>query len=518
MKRIEVVCVTLRDGLQVPRVRLSVAQKLQIAEFQLRNLAVDRIEVASAHVPGDDAGLRAITQWAKKQDCLMKVEALGFLDGGKSVTWVRESGGRVMNLLVKGSEKHCRQQLNCTLSEQLKRIAVVVKAAESRHMTINVYLEDWSQGMRQSPEFVFELSLAVSRMNVRRLMLCDTLGVLSPAETGRYVQAMRTLLPRAHLDFHGHNDYGLATANTIAAIEAGVDGVHGSMNGLGERAGNAPLEEVVVAINDHLKPRGYRTGVDERRLLDISRLCAAFTRRKVALNKPIVGDDVRTQTAGVHIDGDLKGELYVSPLLRPERFGAEISHALGHLGGRASVKSNLRKLGFDLSGEALEAVYRRIMALSSNRHLSLADLLSVCAEVLEQPELVSMTISELKVTSWLGRGVGPGKGARVEATIGYRSQWHTIEGNGTGGFDAFFRALKRWATEHGLIVPELIKFDPDVPTPGDPSALVATIVTWRLSSGQEFTTVGHDADQVVSGIRAAVDAVNLANHNGGKEG
>jgi len=506
MKRIEVVCVTLRDGLQVPRVRLSVVQKLQVAEFQLRNLAVDRIEVASAHVPDDDAGMSAITHWAKKQDCLAKVEALGFLDGEKSIAWVHGSGGRVMNLLVKGSEEHCRRQLGCTLAEQLKRVMDVAKAAEKRRMTVNVYLEDWSQGMRQSPEFVFELAWKVCQLNVQRIMLCDTLGVLSPAETKRYVQAMRTLLPKAHLDFHGHNDYGLATANTMAAIEAGVDGVHGSINGLGERAGNAPLEEVIVAIHDHLRADGYRTGVDERRLLDISRLCAAFTRRKVAPNKPIVGDDVRTHTAGVHIDGDLKGELYVSPL-RPERFGAEINHALGHLGGRASVKSNLKKLGFDLSGEALEAVIQRVGALSSNRHLSLADLLSICAEVLEQPELVSVTLSELKVTSHMGWG------AYVDATVGYRGQWYTIEGQGTGGFDAFFRTLKKWADERGLVTPELIKFDPDVPTPGDPSALVATVVIWRLPSGQEFMTVGHDADQVMSGIRAAVDALNLANHN-----
>ena len=295
----------------------------------------------------------------------------------------------------------------------------------------------------------------------------------------------------------------------VAAVMAGVDGIHGSMNGLGERSGNTPLEEAIVAVRDLLKD--FDTGVREDRIMGSSRMIAAFTRRRVASNKPIVGDDVRTQTAGVHIHGDLAGGLYVSRL-RPERFGGEITHALSYLGGRSSVRSNLKKLGFTLNHQTLEAVVARIQELSlKRRRLSLADLLSVTADVLKRPELVALKLVDATSTSRLGQG------ASASVTIEYRGKQYSFDAGGTGGFHAFFSGLKRWAERQRppVIVPEMLKFDPDVPTSGDPGALVVTTILWLLPDGTEVQTSGEDPDQVFAGIWAVVDAVNLANHRNG---
>jgi D-citramalate synthase len=185
-------------------------------------------------------------------------------------------------------------------------------------------------------------------LGARRVYLPDTLGVLGPADVLREVRRTCRAFPALAFEFHAHNDYGLATANCLAAVRAGARGLHTTVNGLGERAGNADLAQVAVALRDHA---GACTGVDEAALFELSQQVARASGLGVGHNVPLLGASVFTQTAGVHADGDAKAALYCSGLA-PERFGRRREYALGKLAGRASLAHHLRELGIELSPPA----------------------------------------------------------------------------------------------------------------------------------------------------------------------
>ena len=200
---------------------------------------------------------------------------------------------------------------------------------------------------------------ALQSEDICRIMLPDTLGVLSPRETRRFVKAMVEHYPHLRFDYHAHNDYDLAVANVLAAVEEGCSGVHCTVNGLGERAGNASLASVVAVINDMTEAR---VRVEEKSINSVSRMVESYSGMALAANQPIVGENVFTQTAGVHADGDKKAGLYVNRLL-PERFGRSREYALGKMSGKANIEQNLRLLGISLSEEDMKKVTRRINEL-----------------------------------------------------------------------------------------------------------------------------------------------------------
>ena len=256
---------TLRDGEQTSGVSFMPHEKLMIARLLLEELKVDRVEVASARVSeGESQAVRMICDWAARRDMLPRVEVLGFVDGHQSVDWIRATGCRVLNLLCKGSLKHCRYQLKKTPEEHISDILRVMEYAQAQDLEVNVYLEDWSNGMKDSPEYVFQLMDALCATPIRRFMLPDTLGILNPLQVIEYMRKMLKRYPDKHFDFHAHNDYDLAVSNVLAAVLSGCRGLHTTINGLGERAGNAPLASVQAILKDHFQcqPRG---GVVQRR-------------------------------------------------------------------------------------------------------------------------------------------------------------------------------------------------------------------------------------------------------------
>ena len=316
--RIEIMDTTLRDGEQTSGVSFVPHEKLMIARLLLEELRVDRIEVASARVSeGEFNAVRMICDWAARKNLLSRVEVLGFVDGKTSVDWIYNTGCRVINLLTKGSEKHCTFQLKKTLQEHLADIRQTVAYAIDKGMDVNVYLEDWSNGIKDSPDYVFGLVDGLKDTGIRRFMLPDTLGILNPLQVIEFMRKMKKRYPDLHFDFHAHNDYDLAVSNVLAAVLSGVRGLHTTINGLGERAGNAPLASVQAILKDHFHAI---TNIDESRLNEVSRLVESYSGVSIPANKPIVGESVFTQVAGVHADGDNKNNLYCNDLL-PERFG-----------------------------------------------------------------------------------------------------------------------------------------------------------------------------------------------------
>ncbi|MEG1905099.1 MAG: 2-isopropylmalate synthase, partial [Bacteroidales bacterium] len=382
---LEIMDTTLRDGEQTSGVAFTSHEKLSIARQLLEEVGVDRIEVASARVSrGEYAGVERIVQWAIENNRLHQIEVLGFVDHGQSVEWIHRAGCRVMNLLAKGSLKHCRLQLQKTPEEHLADIRENIRLAHEMGIAVNVYLEDWSNGILHSPEYVYRLMDGLREEPVKRFMLTDTLGILSPYQTFSLCYRMVKRYPGLHFDFHAHNDYDLAVANTFAAAKVGIRGIHCTVNGLGERAGNASLSSVIPVLHDLLEAH---TNIRENKINSVSRLVESYSGVRIAGNSPIVGENVFTQCAGVHADGDSKSNLYYSNLM-PERFGRTRSYALGKTSGKANISMNLEALGISLDEDSMRRVTQRIIELGDKKEIvTQEDLPYIMSDVLHhEPE------------------------------------------------------------------------------------------------------------------------------------
>ncbi|MGB5700892.1 2-isopropylmalate synthase, partial [Muriicola sp.] len=330
-RTIEIMDTTLRDGEQTSGVSFSASEKLTMAKLLLDELKVDRIEIASARVSeGEFQSVKQILEWAYTKGYENRIEVLTFVDKGLSIQWMKETGAKVQNLLTKGSLNHLTHQLKKSPQEHFTEIAAIIEEATKAEIITNVYLEDWSNGMRNSPDYVYQFLDFLASQPVKRILLPDTLGVLTPRETAHYLESIIARYPEIHFDFHGHNDYDLSVANAMEALKAGCHGLHLTVNGMGERAGNAPLASVVAVINDFMPQ--LKINVEESSLFKVSKLVSAFTGFGIPANKPIVGDNVFTQTAGIHADGDNKNNLYFNDLM-PERFGRKRKYALGKTSG-----------------------------------------------------------------------------------------------------------------------------------------------------------------------------------------
>ncbi len=434
-KFIEIMDTTLRDGEQTQGVSFNGDEKLAIAMALLSEAKVDRLEIASAKVSeGEFESVKQICDWAKKNGFLEKVEVLSFVDFNSSVDWAKKAGCKAINLLTKGSEKHCRIQLGKKPEEHFEDIKKTVKYAKQNNFIVNAYLEDWSNGMKDSKKYVFDLVNVLVELKVDRILLPDTLGILSPQETFDFVKEVVEKFPNQWFDFHAHNDYGLATANTLAAVNAGAKGVHVTVNGLGERTGNAPLDEVVAVINDKTD---FKTNVIESKLSGLSKMVEGFSGKRISENKPISGANVFTQTAGIHADGDLKGKLYENKLL-PERFGRKREYALGKLSGKSSLEMNLQKMGVQLSKEQKALVLKKIVELGDKKEkVTAEDLPFIVADVLETPGSKKIEIKNFTCTSAIG------KTPKADLELKFNGKIFHETASGNGGYDAFMKSLKK---------------------------------------------------------------------------
>ena len=286
--KIEILDTTLRDGEQTSGVSFSKSEKLTLAKLLLQELNIDRIEIASARVSkGELEAVKEITSWGGSNGYLDRIEVLTFVDNGASIEWMKKTGAKIQNLLTKGSLNHLEHQLKQKPIEHFKNISKNVHQAEKEGFTTNVYLEDWSNGMSNSKEYVFQYLDFLTQLPVSRILLPDTLGVLTPEKTYRFINEIVNRYPKIHFDFHGHNDYDLSVSNTMEAIKAGIKGLHLTVNGMGERAGNAPLASVVAVINDFLPD--VEINIKENSLFKVSEIVATLTGFRIPANKPIVG-------------------------------------------------------------------------------------------------------------------------------------------------------------------------------------------------------------------------------------
>ena len=492
---------TLRDGEQTQGVSFAPSEKVSLAQALLGRLNVDRIEVASAGVSqGEQQAVKQITDWAAENDCLDRVEVLGFVDFDRSVDWILGAGGKVINLLAKGSKKHCLTQLRQQPEQHIERIKQTVEYAHSKGVKVNIYFEDWSNGYQDNPDYVYRLTEALSDSGINHFMLPDTLGVMSPSEVRSAIGDMCSRFPDLKFDFHPHNDYGLATANVIAAVESGVDSIHCTVNCLGERAGNASLAEVSVVLRDKLN---VDLNIDEKHIVDVSQMVESFSGKFVACNAPILGTDVFTQTAGIHADGDKKGNLYVTKL-SPERFARKRTYALGKLAGKASLENNLDALGIKLSEEDQKKVLEKVIELGDKKQIVTADDLPfIISDVLETTSQDRVSLVDCKMMSSLTGA------SNVELSINVDGEVCSAEGQGNGGYDAFTNALDQILENYAdLNRPRLVDYQVHIPKGGRTNALTEAAITWELDNGRKMTTRGVNSNQVFAAIQATLRVIN----------
>ena len=502
VRNVEIMDTTLRDGEQTSGMSFSSSEKLTIAKLLLEELKVDRIEIASARVSdGEFTAVKNIAKWAKENDYLNKIEVLTFLDKGVSINWLSSSGAKVQNLLTKGSINHLKYQIKKTPKEHFNDVYNSVHDARELNIDTNVYLEDWSNGMRNSPDYVFEYLDFLSTLPIKRVLLPDTLGVLSPKETYNYLSVIINKYPNIHFDFHAHNDYDLSVSNVMESLKAGCHGLHLTINGMGERAGNAPMASVAAVVRDFLPD--IKINLEEKKLYKVSALISAFTGFKIPANKPIVGENVFTQTAGIHADGDSKNNLYFNDLL-PERFGRIREYALGKTSGKANIKKNLDRLGITLNDEDLKKVTNRVIELGDKKEkVTAEDLPYIISDVLN----TSMQVKRVLINSYILKHT-MGKDPSVYLELKIDDNIYKKTGVGDGQFDAFMNAVNEIYKDNNLKTPNLVNYLVTIPKGSNSDALCETIITWRDPSC-EFTTRGLDSDQTVSAIKATEKMLNI---------
>jgi len=500
-RKVEIMDTTLRDGEQTSGMSFSASEKLTITKLLIEELKIDRVEVASARVSkGEFKAVKNITNWAKSYGYLNKIEILTFLDNEISLDWLVKSGAKVQNLLTKGSLNHLKHQIKKSPEKHFKEINGSILSAKKKGISTNVYLEDWSNGMRNSKEYVFKFLDFLTKQPIDRILLPDTLGILTPSETFLFVSEIINKYPETHFDFHAHNDYDLSVSNVIESLKGGCHGLHLTVNGMGERAGNAPMASVAAVIKDFVPD--VEINLKEESLYKVSKLVSTFTGFRIPANKPIVGENVFTQTAGIHADGDSKKNLYYNDLL-PERFGRKRKYALGKTSGKANIKKNLQDLGLKLNNDNLKKVTEKIIELGDKKErVTTEDLPYIISDVLNSSEFKHKIVKSyvLKHT----KGSNPSADLEIEID----GKLFKESGTGDGQFDAFMNAIKKIYRINKINLPLLIDYAVTIPPGSNSDALCETFITWK-NENKEFKTSGLDSDQTVSAIKATEKMLNI---------
>ena len=286
----------------------------------------------------------------------------------------------------------------------------------------------------------------------------------------------------------------------MEAIRGGCDGLHLTINGMGERAGNTPLSSAVAAIKDFMP--NIKINVDEKNLFKASKLISTFSGQTVSSNKPIVGENVFTQTAGVHADGDNKKNLYHNNL-NPNRFGRKRIYALGKTSGKANIKKNLDQLGIKLNDKELGIITSKVIELGDKKEkVTIEDLPYIINDVLDYPTKKN----NIKIESYV---LTHAKTLRPSVSISLiiDGTLHQESCSGDGQFDAFMNALKKIYAKQKIALPKLIDYAVRIPPGSDSDAFCETTITWD-SGSKKFKTRGLDTDQTVAAIKATEKMLN----------
>ena len=496
-KRIYIFDTTLRDGEQSPGVSLNTHEKLEIAR-QLTKLGVDIIEagfpIAS---PGDFDAVKAISQQvrgatvaalarANQQDIDRAWEAVQYAEQARIHTFLATS------------DIHMQHKLRMSREQVLEAAVAAVKLAKSYTSDVEFSAED---AFRSELDFLCQVLEAAINAGATTVNIPDTVGYATPAEFGEFIRQIRERVPnidKARISVHCHNDLGLAVANSLAAVLNGAGQIEVAVNGIGERAGNCSLEEVVMALYTRKAFFDMETGINTKEIYRTSKMVSKLTGMKVQPNKAVVGKNAFAHESGIHQDGVLK-ERTTYEIMNPETIGLSVENiVLGKHSGRHAVKDRLERLGYNLTDEELEKAFTRFKTLADKKkEISDQDLQAIVEEEIRViPEAYHLDYMH----------ISSGTSIKPTATIGLRKNGDRIDeaACGDGPVDAIYKAIDKITDVRGT----LVVYNLDAITGGKDALGEVTVKFESERTKRVYTGRGVSTDVLEASAKAYVNAIN----------
>ncbi len=509
--KIEICDTTLRDGEQTPGVHFAAGQKLDIA-LRLEAMGVDVIEAGfPASSAGDLEGVRKVAEAVQNSTvCALARCTPGDIDA--CVSALASAASPRVHIFMATSDIHLTHKLRLTRDEALRRIAESTRYAAEQFSSVQFSAED---ATRTDRDFLVEAVSCAIENGATVINIPDTVGYTTPEELFAILSRLRHTIPafdegRAVLGVHCHNDLGLATANNLSAISAGASHVEVTVNGLGERAGNAPLEELVMALavrNDAFGG-GVSTRINTKEIIGTSRLVSSLSGVPVSPNKAIVGANAFTHASGIHQHGVMKNR-QTYEIMDPEMIGLTGNTIqLGKLSGRHAFAERVRHMGYSLDEGAIDATFARFKEIADKKAVICDDdIRAILSEYLDSLE-GRYRLSTFQIQS--------GNHMKAMALVTLSDNLHQTEDGtplqlteaapGEGPVDAAFHAIDRIALAENKLPPELTNYDIRAVTDGSDALGEATV---KIRAGDSlFTGRGVSTDIIKASIKAYLNAIN----------
>jgi D-citramalate synthase len=479
---------TLRDGEQTPGVSLTPENKLRIAK-SLDKLGVDAIEAGfAAASDGEMSAIKLIAKAGLRAEVYSMARAVK-----RDIDAVLKSDAEGVHLVVPTSNLHLEYKLKKKEEEVLRIAEDCTQYSKDHQLAVELSAED---ATRSDFSFLTKIFDACISVGADRICPCDTVGVLTPEKTYELFSKLRNKFPQVPISAHCHDDFGLAVANSISALKCGADEVHATINGLGERAGNASLEEIAVALKAAYK---VKVSIKTERLYETSRLVARLTNFPLQPNKAIVGENAFVHESGMHTHGILAHPLTYEPI-PPELVGRTRRLASGKHAGSHGIKASLNEMGLVPSDEQLQKVFLQVKKLGDKgKKVTDADLQTIAETVMGLPKTRSIKLEELTVVT----------GDRVTPTASVRLSLNgnvlTEAATGVGPVDAAMNAVKKAVLAVDPI--QLENYSVKAITGGTEAV---TEVAVQLRRGDRTATaIGVNDDIVIASIQAMLSGMNV---------
>ena len=478
---------TLRDGEQTPGVALTVDEKIQIAQ-KLNNLGVDKIEVGfPASSQGEIESAKKIA--AKGLDSTLVGLARSLQ---KDIDAVIDADLGYVHTFIGTSQLHRDYKLKMTKNEIIQTAVKGVEYAKDHGLTVEFSAED---ATRTERGFLYDIISQVIDAGADFIDIPDTVGILTPIVTRELITDIKESFD-VPISVHFHNDFGLATANTLTAIECGADQAHVTVNGLGERTGNCSLEELVMTLKSAYN---IDLGLDTTRLFSLSNLVGRLTGVKMPVNKPIVGANAFAHESGIHVHGILNNSSTYEPM-SPEMVGHSRRIVLGKHTGANALKSKLKEFHIDLTDDQFYKVFNEIKSLGDS------------GKCVTDDDLIAIAITELssaRETPIVLKGLGLASGGGVSPTATVRLEIDGVENEsastGVGPVDAALNAIRLLIQDTMDI--ELEEYNLEAIT-GGTDALAEVFVISSDAEGNKSTGRATNQDIVMASILAVLDSIN----------
>ncbi len=494
-EQVKIFDTTLRDGEQSPGATMNVAEKVRIAE-QLEKLRVDVIEAGfPISSEGDFEAVREIAKKIKRSE-VAALARTSLPDIKRAWEAVKFALHPRIHTFIATSDIHLKYKLRISREKALREAVKAVRYAKSLCENVEFSAED---ATRSDIDFLCEVFSRVIQAGATTINVPDTVGYAIPSEFGRLIKTIRDKvkdIDKVTLSVHCHNDLGLAVANSIAAIENGARQVECTINGIGERAGNASLEEIVMALKTRRDLFQFHTQVNTKQIFSTSRLVSKITGMVIQPNKAVVGANAFAHQSGIHQDGVLKEKLTYE-IMTPESVGIpKSSIVLGKLSGRHAFRERLKELGYELSDEDLERAFARFKQLADKkREIFDEDIESIVVdEILRVPKRFKLVY--LNVVA--------GNLTVPTATVQMEVDGKLVQeaGFGDGPVDATFKTIKKITRTRS----KLLQFAINAITSGTEAQGEVTV---RLEEkGQTVIGQGADTDVIVASAKAYINALN----------